>query len=72
MEEDAASRRAYAAQLDRCGAERNKDLDWDILFTDICIANMLTMFELVKHAPGFRSEKSMSKSENLRERRFAG
>lgn len=29
--------------------ERNRNFDWDILFTDFCIANMLTMFELVTH-----------------------
>lgn len=47
MEDDAAFGARTCTLIDML-LEHIKYLDWDILFTDICIANMLTMFELVK------------------------
>ncbi len=37
--------------------KRNKDKDWDLLFTDVCIPNMTTMFELLKYRRDLRAKK---------------
>jgi GR25 family glycosyltransferase involved in LPS biosynthesis len=38
--------------------KRNKDLDWDILYTDVCIPNMVTMFDLLKYRRELRAKKT--------------
>jgi hypothetical protein len=47
-------------------------LDWDILFTDVCIANILTMFDLVKHRRSLGEKKIDVEVMNLRGVEFAG
>jgi len=47
LEDDAMFGARSCALIDGV-IERNGDSDWDILFTDVCIANMLTMFDLLK------------------------
>jgi GR25 family glycosyltransferase involved in LPS biosynthesis len=37
--------------------KRNRHLDWDILFTDVCIPNMHSMFELLKYRRNLRAKK---------------
>ncbi len=71
MEDDAAFGARTCTLIDAV-LERNKDLDWDILFTDVCIANMLTMFELVKHRRGLGEKKIDVEVMNLRGVEFAG
>jgi hypothetical protein len=51
--------------------ERNRNSDWDILFTDVCIANMLTMFELVTHRRNLVEKKIDVAVMNLRGVEFA-
>ena len=37
--------------------KRNADLDWDIMFTDVCIPNEITMFELLRYRRELRKNK---------------
>lgn len=37
--------------------KRNADLDWDIMFTDVCIPNEITMFELLRYRRELRKKK---------------
>jgi GR25 family glycosyltransferase involved in LPS biosynthesis len=52
--------------------ERDKDLDWDILFTDVCIPNMLVMFELLKQRQDLDQKKIEVALMNLAGVEFAG
>lgn len=69
LEDDAVLGTHSCARIDTA-LERHQDLDWDILFTDVCIANMLTMFELAKQRRGF-GETGVT-AMNLRGIEFAG
>jgi GR25 family glycosyltransferase involved in LPS biosynthesis len=71
LEDDAAFGARTCTLVDRV-LERNKDLDWDILFTDVCIANMLTMFELVKRRRDLGEKKIDVAVMNLCGVEFAG
>ena len=71
MEDDAAFGARTCALIDMV-LERNKGLDWDILFTDVCIANLLTMFELVKHRRDLGEKKIDVEIMNLCGVEFAG
>ena len=37
--------------------KRNSHLDWDILYTDVCIPNVVNMFELLKYRRDLRKKK---------------
>ena len=37
--------------------KRNRHLDWDILYTDVCIPNVVNMFELLKYRRELRKKK---------------
>jgi len=37
--------------------KRNEHLDWDILYTDVCIPNVVNMFELLKYRRDLRKKK---------------
>jgi GR25 family glycosyltransferase involved in LPS biosynthesis len=51
---------------------RNQNLDWDILFTDVCIPEMTTMFELLKYRRNLGAEKIEIAVMDLSETVFAG
>lgn len=71
LEDDAAFGARTCTLIDTV-LDHNKNLDWDILFTDVCIANMLTMFELVKHRQNLGEKKIDVEVMNLRGVEFAG
>ena len=48
LEDDAVLGAHSCAAIDRLLAEQARDLDWDILFTDICVPSPQTMIELVR------------------------
>lgn len=71
MEDDAMFGARSCALID--GAlERHGDLDWDILFTDVCIANMLTMFDLLKRRRDLAEKNIDVAVINLCDVEFAG
>jgi len=37
--------------------KRNADLDWDIMYTDVCIPNEITMFELLRYRRELRKKR---------------
>jgi GR25 family glycosyltransferase involved in LPS biosynthesis len=71
MEDDAAFGARSCTLIDTL-LERIEHLDWDILFTDCCIANMLTMFELVKRRRDLGEKKIDIEVMDLRGIEFAG
>ena len=48
LEDDAAFGAHSCAAIDRLLAEQARNLDWDILFTDICVPSPQTMIELIR------------------------
>jgi GR25 family glycosyltransferase involved in LPS biosynthesis len=71
LEDDAMFGARSCALIDGVLA-RNGDLDWDILFTDVCIANMLTMFELLKRRRELGKNKIDVTTMDLNGVEFAG
>jgi len=51
---------------------QNRNLDWDILFTDVCIPEITTMFELLKYRRKLGSEKLEIAFMDLSKTVFAG
>jgi GR25 family glycosyltransferase involved in LPS biosynthesis len=71
LEDDAAFGARTCTLIDTV-LEHKQGADWDILFTDVCIANILTMFDLVKHRRSLGEKKVDVEIMNLRGVEFAG
>ena len=71
MEDDAAFGVHTCAHIDFI-LEQNKTVDWDILFTDVCIPEMPKMFELLKYRRELAKNKSGVTFLNLGDVLFAG
>lgn len=56
LEDDAVLGARTCALIDKV-LGRNKTLDWDILFTDVCITELVTMQELLKYRRDLASKK---------------
>ncbi len=71
MEDDAIFG-ARTCTLIESALESNRDLDWDILFTDVCIPSMPLMFELLKYRRDLCKRNVPVELMNLRGIEFAG
>jgi GR25 family glycosyltransferase involved in LPS biosynthesis len=71
VEDDAMFGARTCALIERA-LESNRDLEWDILFTDVCIPSMPLMFELLKVRRDLCQRKIDVEFMNLRGVEFAG
>ena len=71
LEDDAAFGIRTCTLIDTI-LSRNKNLDWDILFTDICIPQVTTMRELLTYRRDLRAKKIQIAFMDLSSAAFAG
>lgn len=71
IEDDATLGERTCALIDAM-LEQNRNLDWDIIFTDVCIPQMTLMFELLKRRRELATKRIEATLINLRGLCFAG